>query len=148
MILISACLCGCPCRYDGRRLELPEIIDWLKDQKWTAVCPEQLGGLPTPRPPASLRGGDGAAVLSGQARVIDAHARDVTPAYIAGAETVLELARRLNVDRIYLKDRSPSCGVRPMIDETGQRRGQGVCAALLAEAGFELIEVQASGRRD
>ncbi|MFH1136806.1 MAG: DUF523 domain-containing protein [Pseudomonadota bacterium] len=143
MILVSACLAGRPCRYDGRLSPSPELISFLKGRRWFAVCPEQLGGLATPRPPARLSGGDGLDVLRGRALVIDARGENVTLAFQTGAEITLALARRLGATACYLKDRSPSCGVNAFFDDDGRPRGQGVTAALLQLAGLELLEVKA-----
>jgi len=143
MILISACLTGRPCRYDGRRAPIPDLWSMLNGRPWLGVCPEQLGGLSTPRSPARLVNGDGADVLAGRARVIDNQDRDVTSAFIQGAEMVLHIARRIDAETCFLKDRSPSCGVRPVMDAEGLYRGRGVCAALLAASGIRIVEVTA-----
>jgi len=144
MILVSACLVGRFCRYDGRRALNRGLMSDLADKPWTAVCPEQLGGLATPRVRASLVGGDGADVLDGLARVVDLDGRDVTEAFVRGAEVVLQLARRLRVEVCCLKDRSPSCGPTPTPERDGTLRGRGVCAALLVRNGIKVIEVQAT----
>ena len=141
IILVSACLIGRPCRYDGRRAASRGLISMLSGRDWVAVCPEQLGGLPTPRAPARLEGGDGGDVLDGRARVINSDGADVTEAYVRGAETILDLAGRLGVSTCCLKDRSPSCGVSPSWDNNGKARGQGVLAALMSRSGFKLVEI-------
>ncbi len=141
--LISACLTGRFCRYDGRRTPSDEMIERLSEGTWIAVCPEQLGGLPTPRPPAWLEDGAGQDALTGRARVIDAEGIDRTKAFLCGAETVVDLARRFEVDLCYLKDRSPSCGVSTTAGRDGQFPGMGVLAALLAQEGFRVKEVKA-----
>ena len=143
MILVSACLVGRPTRYDGRTAVNRELLELLSGRDWAAVCPEQLGGLGTPRPPADMEGGTGSDVLRGAARVIDRNGRDVTDAFLSGAESVLDIARRFRVERCYLKDRSPSCAVTSFTDKKGRPRGRGVCAAILTEAGFEVIEMTA-----
>ena len=96
------------------------------------VCPEQLGGLPTSRPPAMLWGGDGFAVLEGRARVLDIHGRDLSAAFIRGAEQALAVAKMLDIRIACLKSGSPSCGGPPCV---------GVTAALLAREGLEVIFV-------
>ncbi|MEW6264190.1 MAG: DUF523 domain-containing protein [Thermodesulfobacteriota bacterium] len=145
MILVSACLVGRPCRYDGRGALSPELVSDLAGRPWLAVCPEQLGGLATPRTPARLKGGDGEEVLSGRARVVDTAGQDVTGAFIHGAEAVLDLAVRLKVEICYLKDRSPSCGLTVSSGESGPVKGPGVLAALLIRSGFKVVEVKARG---
>lgn len=143
MILVSACLVGIKCRYDARHALEKILMKKLADQAWVAFCPEQLGGQNTPRSSAKIVGGDGADVLAGSARVINVDGEDVTEAFIHGADTVLDLAQRLKVDTVYLKNKSPSCGLTLDIDDT---LGMGVCAARLDQAGFKLIEIESRGQ--
>ena len=95
------------------------------------VCPEQLGGLPTPRAAAKICGGDGYDVLKGAAKVINRLGNDVTEQFVRGAEMVLAIAKAQQVDGVFLKSRSPSCGLQPEI---------GVTAALLSINVYELEE--------
>jgi len=106
-------------------------MDKLEGRNWIPVCPEQLGGLPTPRTPADLVGGDGHDVLAGRAAVIDRQGRDVTQQFISGARQCLEIARARNVTTALLKAGSPSCGLTP---------ATGVTAALLADHGIKVVE--------
>jgi len=129
--LVSGCLLGLACRYDGRVKEYPECRRALADKFLVPVCPEQLGGLPTPREPADLVGGDGAAVLEGLARVLTRSGGDVTANFVAGAEQVLRIARELQVVGAYLKSGSPSCGAGLVL---------GVTAALLRREGVVVRE--------
>ena len=129
-LLVSACLAGLCTRYDGRRVEDRACLARLQGRTWVPVCPGQLGGLPTPRAPADIVGGDGDAVLEGTARVIDAEGADVTEPFIRGAEMVVEIARRQRAEEVLLKARSPSCGVARL----------GVTAALLRKNGFRVTE--------
>ncbi|NTV14098.1 MAG: DUF523 domain-containing protein [Desulfobulbaceae bacterium] len=131
LYLVSGCLIGLACRYDGGVKEDPECRHELAGNIYVPVCPEQLGGLPTPREPADLVGGDGAAVLEGRARVVSRSGVDVTANFVAGAEQVLQIARELQVAGVYLKSGSPSCGVGRVL---------GVTAALLSRAGFGVRE--------
>ena len=131
IILVSACLAGLCTRYDGMLKENRKCLEGLEKSLWIPVCPEQLGGLPTPREPASLAGGDGADVLCGKARVITASGVDVSAQFIHGAKQVLEIARRQSVSIVYLKGGSPSCGIHKPL---------GVTAALLCEHGFSIEE--------
>jgi uncharacterized protein YbbK (DUF523 family) len=119
------------------------MIERLSEDTWIVVCPEQLGGLPTPRPPAWLEGGSGRDVPTGKARVLNAEGTDQTQAFLNGAETIVHLARRFKVDICYLKDRSPSCGVSTTAGRDGQVPGMGVLAALLKQEGFQVKEVKA-----
>jgi uncharacterized protein YbbK (DUF523 family) len=130
LILVSACLAGLQTRYDNKIVDHPRCREALEGCTWIPVCPEQLGGLPTPRCPADIVGGDGSDVLEGRARVVGDDGTELTGQFVRGAEMVVEIARRLRVDKAYLKARSPSCGVVKT----------GVTAALLRNEGFELVE--------
>ena len=129
--LVSSCLVGLNTRYDGCRKPSPACLAALAGKIFIPFCPEQLGGLPTPRPAADLVGGDGLAVLNGTARVVTKEGMDVTASFIAGAQEVLALARLQPVAGVYLKSKSPSCGLSPLM---------GVTAALLRQHGFSLTE--------
>jgi len=129
--LVSGCLIGLSCRYDGRVKDYPDCRRELAGKIYVPVCPEQLGGLPTPREPADLAHGDGAAVLVGRARVVTRSGGDVTGNFLAGAEQVLRLARELRVVEVFLKSGSPSCGAGLVL---------GVTAALLRREGFVVRE--------
>lgn len=115
-MLVSGCLMGRSCRYDGDAAKAPaqhalRVLDDVVE--WVVVCPEEAGGLPTPRPAACFVGGDGEDVLDGRATVqAVAEGTDVTAAFIAGAEEAVRLAQRHDVDMALLKARSPSCGCR------------------------------------
>lgn len=130
VILVSGCLAGLQTRYDGHLTDYPECREALENSTWIPVCPEQLGGLPTPRCPADIVGGDGEDVLAGRARVLCDDGREVTEAFVRGAEMVLEIARRQQITKAFLKARSPSCGVSKT----------GVTAALLRRNNFDLKE--------
>ena len=126
-ILISACLLGARCRYDGVSKLQPWISDLAERHILVPVCPEQLGGLPTPRPPAE-RLPDG--------RVVTREGKDVTAEYRSGAEQALALARKQGCALAVLKERSPSCGRGRIYDGTFSRTlipGSGVAAQLLEE---------------
>lgn len=106
-------------------------MKWLTGYRWIPVCPEQLGGLPTPRTAADLVGGDGHDVLAGRASVIDSQGRDVTAPFILGARQCLAIAQTQGITTALLKARSPSCGVNLRA---------GVTAALLTANGIKVIE--------
>jgi uncharacterized protein YbbK (DUF523 family) len=140
-LLVSACLAGERCRYDGKEKRCAAIAEFVERGEAVPFCPEVAGGLSTPRPPAEIQGGDGRDVLAGRARVVNREGRDVTAAYVAGARAGVELARRLGVRRAILKEHSPACGVKAVYDGSFQGRlrpGCGVLAAALAQAGIEL----------
>ncbi len=129
--LASACLVGFCSRYDGQTRPNKACLQRLQNGIWIPFCPEQMGGLPTPRTAADLIGGDGNEVLSGKARVITRDGIDVSPQFIKGAEQTLLLAKSQQVTSIFLKSGSPSCGISGEI---------GVAAALLKKHGFHLTE--------
>ena len=129
--LVSACLAGLCTRYDGRIKENRKCLKRLEESIWIPVCPEQLGGLATPRDPAEIVGGDGNAVLKGTARVISRSGMDVTDNFLIGARQVLNIAQRQGIRTFFLKSRSPSCGVDGSL---------GVTAALLLQHGYDIEE--------
>ena len=129
LCLVSACLVGLCTRYDGCSKQNQACLPLLLQFDWIPVCPEQLGGLPTPRLPAQIMGGDGHAVLAGHAMVIDPYGRDLTPFCVRGANMVLTIAQMQQINTAFLKASSPSCGVTPQT---------GVTAALLLDHGLEV----------
>ncbi|NLG85218.1 MAG: DUF523 domain-containing protein [Firmicutes bacterium] len=152
-ILVSACLLGLACRYDGGHCRHEGVLRLLAGREIVPVCPEVLGGLAIPRPPAEIVGGNGHDVLAGRARVVDKTGRDVTEAFRRGAEAALAKAEACGVKAAVLKERSPSCGVRWIYDGSFTRRlrpGLGVAAVLLRERGIVLQseeEFTAKGER-
>lgn len=130
-LLISACLLGTACRYDGASREHPLAKALSKRYDLVPVCPEQLGGLPTPRPPAERRDG----------RVVTRDGGDVTARYRRGAEETLRLCRGLGCEAAVLKERSPSCGSGTVYDGTFSGAlvpGSGVTAELLSAHGVPV----------
>lgn len=130
-LLISACLLGCRCRYDGASKAQPLAESLAKRHELVPVCPEQLGGLATPRPPAERRGD----------RVVTEAGADVTVQYRRGAEEALALFRMLGCDAAVLKERSPSCGHGQVYDGTFTgtlTAGDGVTAELLEQYGVPV----------
>lgn len=143
-ILVSACLMGENVRYDGGNLftDHPLIQAWRLEGRLVSVCPELAGGLPVPRPAAETRGGDGRAVLAGQARVIARDGSDVTSAFVEGAEMALKTAQERRCVMAILAARSPSCGNRDIYDGSFSGRlvaGQGTAAATLTAAGIPVF---------
>ncbi len=133
-ILISACLLGVNCRYDGGENRVQPWVDALQGHQLIPVCPEQLGGLTTPRAPSEI-------VSEAPPKVMADTGDDVTAAFAAGAAEVLKLARLLGARCAVLKERSPSCGVNAIYDGTFSGRripGQGLTARLLAAEGLRL----------
>ena len=130
-LLVSACLLGAACRYDGQSRQNEAVMRLLEAHELIPVCPEQLGGLPTPRAPAEIRGD----------RVISRRGDDVTDAYQRGAEETLRLCRLLRCDGAVLKARSPSCGRDQVYDGAFAgvlTPGRGVTAAKLLAEGIPV----------
>ena len=130
-LLISACLLGVQCRYDGGSKPVMPTVALMEQYHLIPICPEQLGGLPTPRKPSERRGD----------RVVMNDGRDVTAEYRRGAEETLRLARLYGCTAAVLKERSPSCGCGRIYDGTFTGTltdGDGVTAALLKENGIKV----------
>lgn len=131
IILVSSCLAGLLTRYDGKIKTNDICLQDLKNVIWVPVCPEQLGGLATPREAADIVDGTGYDVLEGKSRVLTKSGLDVTAEFITGAQQVLQIAEKQNITTAFLKSSSPSCGYGKRI---------GVTAALLKKNGIEVIE--------
>ena len=132
-VLVSLCLLGIECRYDGRGNACEGLNKLVERCEIVPVCPEQLGGLPTPRTPAERRDG----------RVVTKDGRDVTEAFKRGADQVCRLAEALQIRWALLKARSPSCGTGKVYDGTFAGRlipGMGVTALALYHAGIPVYD--------
>ena len=141
-ILISGCSAGLPVSHDGRGRLKEKVRALITSGAGVAVCPEQLGGMSTPRETCEISGGDGHGVLDGTARVVTRSGRDVTEEFLEGARRALELARRHGCRKAVLKARSPSCGKGSIYDGSfsgGLKTGDGVTAALLSREGIEVV---------
>lgn len=142
MYLISACLCGVNCKYNGLN-NYNEICDKLfTSGKAILVCPEQLGGLPTPRIPSEIIGKSSNILNNNNGSVIDKNGNNVTPQFIKGAKETLQIAKKLNIKKAILKDGSPSCGVNYIYDGNfnGTKiKGMGLTAQLLKESSIDII---------
>jgi uncharacterized protein YbbK (DUF523 family) len=144
--MISACLLGFQCRYDGGHAGCIEAADLVGPICLIPFCPEQMGGLPTPRSPSTIINGDGKDVLEGRARVVNAEGEDVTAAFLKGAQEAVKLARLTGASLAVLKDRSPSCGLKTPHCEKRQGFGAGVTAALFQSLGITMLESGRGGR--
>ncbi len=132
-IMVSACLAGENCKYNGGNNRSEKVLRLMEGNETVTVCPEQLGGLPTPRTPSEIRDG---VVTAKDGQVTD-------PMFRAGAAKCLEIARREKPDLVVLQSRSPSCGVRQRYDGTFSGTlidGPGVTAELLIENGFRCVD--------
>ena len=131
-ILVSACLLGLNCKYDGENNRNEKVLEYVKDKEVIPVCPEIFGGLPTPRIPSEIVGD----------KVLNREKIDVTKEYQKGAEGTLYLAKLFNVKKALLKESSPSCGSNTIYDGTfskNKKEGMGITAKLLKENGIEII---------
>ncbi len=148
--LVSACLAGRACRYDGKAKPAGSgceaLITVLKEKGMTKIlcCPECAGGLSTPRPPAEIEPGRTASeVLAGLGRVLTADGTDVTEAYVKGAQAALALCREHGVKLAILKAKSPSCSSSNVYDGTFSEQlipGRGVTAQLLERHGIRVMD--------
>ncbi|NLY88296.1 MAG: DUF523 domain-containing protein [Firmicutes bacterium] len=140
-VLVSACLLGEKCRYDGQNSCCPLLLEKLRGRPVIAACPEQLGGLGTPRKPAEIIGGDGKAGWEGKALVKAACGQELTENFRQGAEKTWRLLLEKGCTAAILKERSPSCGKNFIYDGAFQKRlrpGPGVTTALLLEKGIPV----------
>ena len=140
MIIVSSCLAGIACRYDGKAKENNKIAQLVNEKKALIACPECMGGLKSPREPAEIVGGDGYDVLDGKAKVMSRDGKDVTAQFIKGAQKFLEYSQNNGVTVVYLKKKSPSCGCGKIYDGTFSgklKKGDGVTAALLKRNGIK-----------
>lgn len=142
-LLVSRCLLGHRVRYDGGAHGPYDLLQhWQDEGRIVALCPEVAGGLPTPRPPAEIPGGQGAQVLDGRQPVLTDGGTDVTAAFVAGAEIALRLVHQHGLRVALLKARSPSCGNSHNYDGSFSGtlvEGEGVTAALLRRAGVKVF---------
>jgi len=139
--LVSRCLVGELCRWDGKRLnaERPAVI---KGFELIAVCPEMDGGLPCPRQRAEITSGQGSDVLDGKSRIRDKDNRDLTEIFLKGAQNALDVAKHHKIRKAFLKDKSPSCGVKRIYIDGRPTYGMGVTATLLHRHGIEVIAIE------
>ncbi|GCE08667.1 hypothetical protein KDAU_59960 [Dictyobacter aurantiacus] len=143
--MVSACLAGVQCRYNGQAKTVPLLKDMVQRGDAITLCPERLAGLATPRRPAEIVGGDGYAVLDGKARVYNDCGEDLTGAFIIAAYKTLHILQAAGIGEVVLKEGSPSCGSREIYDGTfsgTKRDGVGVTAALLLRSGIRVYSEQ------
>ena len=146
MIIVSACLLGENCKYSGGNNKSENVIKYLEDKEYILVCPEQLGGLSTPRNPSEIityGNKDVNDVLSGCTKVLSNKGIDVTKNFIQGAEETLKIAKEHNAKTAILKAGSPSCGYKKIYDGTflgNKIQGMGVTAAILNKENIALLD--------
>lgn len=137
-VLVSACLCGLPCRYDGSVSALPAALELVRQGRAIPVCPEQIGGLPTPRLAIELRDG----------RALDKEGRDVTALVAMGAQAAADLAGLAGCRAALLKARSPTCGSGRIYDGTFSGKlipGDGMLAGRLRAMGLAILSEEDLG---
>lgn len=137
-LIVSACLLGIKCRYDGTDAANATILDMARSRHLIPLCPEQLGGLSTPRAAAEIESGNGGDVLNGSSRVITGDGSDVTSNFIRGAKETLKIALLFDISEAILKEKSPSCGVASISRKGDVVKGMGVTTALLMEEGIRV----------
>ncbi len=146
MIIVSACLLGENCKYSGGNNKSENVIKYLEDKEYILACPEQLGGLSTPRNPSEIityGNKDGNDVLSGCTKVLSNKGIDVTKNFIQGAEETLKIAKEHNAKTAILKAGSPSCGYKKIYDGSflgNKIQGMGVTAAILNKENIALLD--------
>lgn len=136
MIIISACLCGCDCKYNGKNNKNESCVELLKRGKAVLVCPEQLGGMTTPRVPSEILKNDG------KISVISKEGKDVSKEFKKGAKEALKIAKLVDAKVAILKNGSPSCGSKNIYDGTfsgNKIKGEGITAKLFVENGIEVF---------
>ncbi len=143
MKFVSACLLGIRCNWSGDdKYKNDRALELSKVETLIPVCPEQLGGLSTPRAPQEIQGGTGEDVLNGKCKIMNRDGKDVTREFIKGAEETLKIAWQLNIKEFIAKSGSPSCGCGQIYDGSFSGRligGDGVTTALLKRNGLRII---------
>ncbi len=143
MRLVSACLLGTKCAWDGKtRYKNRKVIELLRKETLIPVCPEQLGGLKTPREFQEIEKGTGDDVLDGRSRVKNKIGQDVTRQFTRGAKEALKIAGQYNIKEFIAKSKSPSCGCGSIYDGSFSKRlikGDGVTVALFKRNGIKVI---------
>ena len=139
MILVSSCLLGINCKYNGKNNYNEKIEKILENNKVLPLCAEQLGGLPTPRIPSEIK------IINGEKKVFNKLGEDVTENFYKGAEEVLKMVKKFNIKKAILKEKSPSCGKGKIysgnFDET-LVDGNGILTDLLIQNGVEVYTLE------
>ena len=131
--VVSACLAGCKCRYDGKDNLCPKVKQLVEEGRAITVCPEVMGGMTTPRIPSERKDG----------KVINSNGDDNTAYFVKGVEKSIEVIKEHNIKKAILKAKSPSCGNKYIYDGTFSRtlvEGKGMLAEKLTELGLEIYD--------
>ena len=141
MIVISSCLAGKKCRYDGTDCLNADLLKELN--MYIEICPELLAGFAIPRTPCEIVGGEGADVINGTAKIIDINGIDITKEMLSGAKQAVALSQKKGVTKAYLKKRSPTCGCGTIYDgsfTSTLKSGNGIFTELLRINNIQVIE--------
>jgi uncharacterized protein YbbK (DUF523 family) len=150
MYLISACLCGVNCKYSGENNLNEDCLNLLEQDEAILICPEQLGGLMTPRKPAEIVGNAKSIITKEMGKVMTKDDEDVTEAFLRGAKETIKIAKSSGTLAALLKGGSPSCGCNYIYDGnfTGEKiAGEGITCAMLKDAGIEVISDEDYSKR-
>ena len=134
-VIVSACLAGDNCKYNGGNNINQKMMGFLKSHEMLKVCPEVLGGLPTPRPSAEIVDG----------KVINTEGKNITKEFTLGAQKAFEIVQKEKPDLIILQSRSPSCGIKQIYDGTfsgNKIAGHGLFAELCIKAGYKVLDIE------
>jgi uncharacterized protein YbbK (DUF523 family) len=137
--LISACLAGVNCRWDGTNSRNQKIIELVGKGRALLVCPEELGGLSTPREKAYFFEGDGKDVIAGKGKVITLSSKDITSQLLAGAKKTLKMAKKYKIKYAIMKKNSPSCGCGKIYIKGKLVKGDGVATVILKRERIKII---------
>ena len=137
--LVSACLCGIPCRFDGRSAKDKEVEKLVRTKKALPICPEILGGLSVPREGVEIERGEGKDVLSGRSSVISTKGEDVTPFLLRGAFASLKIAKEFKIKKAWMRQKSPSCGCGKIKRGGKLKKGDGITVALFKRKGIKVV---------
>lgn len=149
MIVISGCLCGIKCKYNGEDNGNKNIIEMARKYGFIPICPEQLGGLSTPREPSEIVVGNAKDVLRGNGKILNIKGQDVTEQFVKGAMESLKIANMFGAKVAILKSKSPSCGYGEVYDGSFKgvlKEGNGVTAELFLQNGIEIYTENDIGR--
>lgn len=136
--IVSACLLGRRCRYNGEDKRHPGVVRFLRRKNYLAICPEMLAGWASPRLPVEFHGGGAAAVAEGKATVRDSRGRDRTASLTRGIKRALRQAAAQGTGEAILKEKSPSCGVKRVFRDGRLERGEGLFTRWLRKKGVRV----------
>ena len=137
--LVSACLCGIPCRFNGKSAKDKRVEKLVRMQKAVPICPEILGGLPIPREGVEIVQGEGKDVVCGSALVISEKGDDMTPFLLRGAFASLKIAKKFKIKKAWMKKKSPSCGCGQIKRKGRLTEGDGITVALFKREGIKVV---------